>query len=528
MRISGPWLLNSRNYHIEFDLDKEVRLSELFIPSNQRSLNGRTKKIVLTISQVLSSVDENNVVAYNEVIFKCKCIYNGSYYYYPIKTYVDNIFSLLRGYDLGFEKEIAKINITKCNLFQMNGGDLSFEIKLKVATEDKEYQNEYEKLPFLLLKNYECKEGDQKLVSSLYTLDVKEYAQYNQGSLILEDADVSLLLKKININHNNLNRVQGHFVEDCFLLRGKKILAYDVRRNNVYKKIEKEIQNNLVGNDLIFDAYFTGSSARKDESMLEGDIISDIDILVIYNERADIHKLDNFFNSISYKKITGREINICFCKINSFRKSALTDYALSINFDLPIVKKLNTVYLSQKDKPLSSERWVYQLQSVVYYYSKYILTKNLRYMVKAYLNILRMKIYKEQLINENRYIRNSELIVLNSKLGENTSKLINAIRFLQQGKPLDNHEFYKLRRALESKLSDVSKLQKEFSILKSVCIFFENMKENIQIDIDDIVARNVVEQVLLENTGNNNYRSHCEKRRGSYERYKYYDKRQKH
>lgn len=149
-------------------------------------------------------------------------------------------------------------------------------------------------------------------------------------------------------------------------------------------------------------------------------------------------------------------------------------------------------------------------------------------MVKAYLNILRMKIYKEQLINENRYIRNSELIVLNKKLGENTSKLINAIRFLQQGKPLDNLEFYKLRRALESKLYDVSKLQKEFSILKSVFIFFENMKENIQIDIDDIVARNVVEQVLLENTGNNNYRSHCEKRRGSHERYKCYDKRQKH
>ena len=71
-----------------------------------------TNEFEIAVSKGQTSRNESCMVWYNEVIVKAKVAYKGSYYYYPIITFVDNEFSLFRGIYLGFDKVMGKILYT--------------------------------------------------------------------------------------------------------------------------------------------------------------------------------------------------------------------------------------------------------------------------------------------------------------------------------------------------------------------------------------------------------------------------------
>ena len=66
----------------------------------------------VTFSTVSSSFNGEDVVAYREVILKIPVVIGTRSFIFPPRTYVDNELSLIRGYQLGFNKYMAAIDGT--------------------------------------------------------------------------------------------------------------------------------------------------------------------------------------------------------------------------------------------------------------------------------------------------------------------------------------------------------------------------------------------------------------------------------
>ena len=178
----------------------------------------------------------------------------------------------------------------------------------------------------------------------------------------------------------------------------------------IYEKnietIYKEIRSILSSEESFVDIYLTGSYSTGELREDYLDTPSDIDIIIVYQDKQELKKikpkLDMYVND-------NPNFSFCFCFYKNFINSALSNYCLSIDFENPIFKKLPLKYLDLREKTLDNKRWVYLLQTALYYFAKFMLSENLIYLSKAYFNLIRMLIYKKRLVLKNEYINVFEI-----------------------------------------------------------------------------------------------------------------------
>ena len=112
MRVTYPWNFVSANCHFRLKLCEEISLRERFVIRENPHFKTDTSELLITFSDVVSTINEKDKIKYHECIIKVKVDYKGQDYYYPLITFVDDAYSIIRGYYLGFEKCIAGITFS--------------------------------------------------------------------------------------------------------------------------------------------------------------------------------------------------------------------------------------------------------------------------------------------------------------------------------------------------------------------------------------------------------------------------------
>ncbi|CAI3482822.1 hypothetical protein CIRMBP1284_02325 [Enterococcus cecorum] len=131
--IRLPNKFDGENITLKVELNEQVDVTVLYpdVKSLDTELVKQLKnvdKLYLTVSNMESSINENRTISYIEIIFKIPVIIGDSCYNFPIISYVSNPYSLIRGFFLGFYKELefhyefkkSEIHFEKENLFKFD------------------------------------------------------------------------------------------------------------------------------------------------------------------------------------------------------------------------------------------------------------------------------------------------------------------------------------------------------------------------------------------------------------------------
>ena len=202
MRVSSPWHFHSKNFHLRLKLDSMINLEKRFSLNSNDYFTTDTNEILITFSDVVSSINETDKIYYHEVIIKCKVQYKNQTYYYPIITFVDHAYSIIRGYYLGFEKYISQIGISEKSIC-VNNGFVNFFADVE-KTENDNYQ--------------------QFMKNDIVTLSTRDYVAKEVASFNISEKDLNKILDEIEINPPSVNEVQKFYVEDEFVLDGVTVI----------------------------------------------------------------------------------------------------------------------------------------------------------------------------------------------------------------------------------------------------------------------------------------------------------------
>lgn len=109
--IRLPNKFKGNNIMLEVKLDKEVDASILYpdVKSLDQELFRQLQSVesfYLTFSDMYSEINETNEIFYTEIIFKIPVCIGENFYIFPVVSYVSNPYSLIRGFYLGFHKEL--------------------------------------------------------------------------------------------------------------------------------------------------------------------------------------------------------------------------------------------------------------------------------------------------------------------------------------------------------------------------------------------------------------------------------------
>lgn len=219
MRVSSPWHFHSKNFHLRLKLDSMINLEKRFSLNSNDYFTTDTNEILITFSDVVSSINETDKIYYHEVIIKCKVQYKNQTYYYPIITFVDHAYSIIRGYYLGFEKYISQIGISKKSIC-VNNGFVNFFADVE-KTENDNYQ-QFNTYPFILFRNW--KFDDEIMKNDIVTLSTRDYVAKEVASFNISQKDLNKILDEIEINPSSVNEVQKFYVEDEFVLDGVTVI----------------------------------------------------------------------------------------------------------------------------------------------------------------------------------------------------------------------------------------------------------------------------------------------------------------
>ena len=174
-----------------------------------------------------------------------------------------------------------------------------------------------------------------------------------------------------------------------------------------------EVISEIKGSDDILnskvDIYLSGSVSRNEIRTSQEGVLSDMDLVIVFKDRNDAEKAGRSLKKIADKHEDDVKISIIFCKFDNFVKSALADYVLSIDLTSPIVKGIDYEYDNFRDKELHKDRWIYQMQSVVFYFCKYMISSKDQFLCKCYHSILRAELYRNGKVRSNNYILLNEI-----------------------------------------------------------------------------------------------------------------------
>lgn len=221
--IRFPNAFKGENITLEVTLNEPVDARHLYpdIHSLDTVLSKelkRVSKFYLTFSNMLSSINEEQTISYRELIFKIPVFFRGESYHFPILSYVSDPYSFIRGYFLGFYKELEwmkewnpfALHFEKEGLFQFDVQFMSKESYLAGSSQT-------DRRPFLLFKNTNL--GNKE--TGYHVLDIEHY---------------ELIDRKVY----RFPQVQiGHFLG--FKARSSKvILSQDSFQLNGIKKLEEK------------------------------------------------------------------------------------------------------------------------------------------------------------------------------------------------------------------------------------------------------------------------------------------------
>ena len=173
-------------------------------------------EILITLSKVNSSLNEVDNINYIEFLFKYKIIINNQFYYYPLKVFVDNEYSIIRGHYLGFNKEYSYFNIKKNNIKVLNK-QMNLNLVFDVLEEELVVDNS---CPFVLCQNRSF--GFYNQLGNIVTLDVHDYECTNAYKIKCSGETIEDLIDVLNIEYRDITQLSSYYYEDEFILEGVK------------------------------------------------------------------------------------------------------------------------------------------------------------------------------------------------------------------------------------------------------------------------------------------------------------------
>lgn len=162
-------------------------------------------------------------------------------------------------------------------------------------------------------------------------------------------------------------------------------------------------------NNFVIDIFLSGSVSRKEERVCNEVVVSDIDLVVVIKNIENKIKIKECIDAIKERYSDNINISIIYCMFNRFVNSGLADFVLSIDFKNPIVKRIDFEYHDFKDEKLHEDRWIFQMQPVIFYYCKYMISKKEVFLCKSFQSLLRTNIYYNGLVETNNYILINEI-----------------------------------------------------------------------------------------------------------------------
>ena len=215
MRVSAPWKFHSKNFHLKIHLKEKINLKDHYEVKSNPYFENDTDEILLTFSDCESTINEKDKIIYHEMIVKCKVNYKRKEYYYPIITFVDDAYSVIRGYYLGFEKCVSDINMEKEHIQIHNKYfDLDFQLDKKEDVE----KNDFVTYPFILIRDW--KFDNEYVKKELVSLIISDYKLVEKETFDIEMDEMKSLLKKIGIDKGLVYSIEKFYLEDEFILEG--------------------------------------------------------------------------------------------------------------------------------------------------------------------------------------------------------------------------------------------------------------------------------------------------------------------
>lgn len=211
MNIQCPWKFDCENYHIVLTLRNNLRLNKIF--GEEITYNRKTSKIVLTFSHVNSNINKKQNIIYNEFIVKFETQHLGKSYFYPAISFVNNEYSIIRGYFLGFDKKMANLNIKK-NIINFNSKETYINFSCIKNNENSNYIS----LPFILNRNFNF---DINLkANDCVSLKTEEYTIKDNYCFSLKLEDMEKLLGEIGLSIDLVASYCGTYIKDEFIVTG--------------------------------------------------------------------------------------------------------------------------------------------------------------------------------------------------------------------------------------------------------------------------------------------------------------------
>ncbi|MGB4135321.1 MAG: acetoacetate decarboxylase family protein [Microbacterium sp.] len=132
-RIHLPNVVESVNHTFACrSRDGAVDLAPLSDLSTPRDVDSQltTERFFVTFSAVVSNFNGVDFIRYNEVIVKIPVVVRGQPFVFPVRTYVDNELSLVRGHELGFNKYMAPVDVVEDGLVSFDGPGLQLRTEI--------------------------------------------------------------------------------------------------------------------------------------------------------------------------------------------------------------------------------------------------------------------------------------------------------------------------------------------------------------------------------------------------------------
>ncbi|MBT8163008.1 MULTISPECIES: acetoacetate decarboxylase family protein [Arthrobacter] len=191
MTISFPNQFETHNRTAEIKFDTPIDFGLLAAPETRYEIASQliSDRAVLTVSSATSTVRPGTEIEYHEVIVKVPVRVGGRDYIYPVVTWVDHEYSLVRGYLLGFNKRFST-QMSGDFSFSSTDMDICFSGGTRQACEPHD-RGELLQLPFLVDAHFMI-DGDLSR-NRLGILDVSEYQLTACGRVVDVESSCTIL-----------------------------------------------------------------------------------------------------------------------------------------------------------------------------------------------------------------------------------------------------------------------------------------------------------------------------------------------
>jgi len=173
MAIRLPNHFESQNRTAVLKAERPVDFTQWvgLVPPDELAGQLTSRNFLVTFSRVLSTINSESSIAYREVLVKVPVTYRGVDYLYPVLTWVDDEYSLIRGFLLGFHKRFIREHNRE--EFVLDDGDTRLDLRGGHAT-DSATSGAFPASPRPFLLHASFAVGDVE-VDRINSLDVRNY-----------------------------------------------------------------------------------------------------------------------------------------------------------------------------------------------------------------------------------------------------------------------------------------------------------------------------------------------------------------